>query len=178
MEFYVVCTDIETGEPVYHLYGGREDHGFDWIRASASMPLVSQSVEIDGKKLLDGGIADSVPVRYFESIGYDRNVVILTQPKGYLKKKNSALPLIRLKYKQYPKLAETMAERHNVYNETLAYIEAREQAGRLLVIRPPQALEISRAEKDPEKLRAVYEIGRAAAEKRLEEIKSYLKNGG
>ena len=78
MEFYIVCTDVETGKPVYHKYESFADHGFDWIRASASMPLVSQIVEIDGQKLLDGGIADAIPLQYFESIGYTRNVVILT----------------------------------------------------------------------------------------------------
>lgn len=78
MDFYVVCTDIETGEAVYHNYGGKDDHGFDWIRASASMPMVSQIVEIDGHKLLDGGVADSIPIKYFETLGYDKNVVVLT----------------------------------------------------------------------------------------------------
>ena len=58
MEFWLVCTDIETGLPVYHRYDGYHDHGFDWIRASASMPMVSRTVEIDGQKLLDGGISD------------------------------------------------------------------------------------------------------------------------
>ena len=85
MEFYSVCTDIETGKAVYHKYTGDEDSGFDWIRASASMPLVSKIVEIDGKKLLDGGMADSIPLKFFESIGYDRNVVVLTQPADYRK---------------------------------------------------------------------------------------------
>ena len=97
MAFYVVCTDIETGKAVYRKYDGMEDHGFDWIRASASMPLVSQIVEIDGQKLLDGGIADSIPVRFFERIGYDRNIVVLTQPADYQKKKNRLMPLIRQK---------------------------------------------------------------------------------
>lgn len=64
-EFYVVCTDIESGQPVYHKYLGQSDHGFDWIRASASMPLVSRIVEIEGRKLLDGGIADSSPCGTF-----------------------------------------------------------------------------------------------------------------
>ena len=96
MDFYVVCTDIETGEAVYHIYGGKDDHGFDWIRASASMPMVSQIVEIDGQKLLDGGIADSIPVRYFETIGYDKTIVVLTQPEHYQKKPNRLMPLIRL----------------------------------------------------------------------------------
>ena len=85
------------------------------------MPIVSQIVEIDGQKLLDGGVADSVPVKYFEEIGFDRNVVVLTQPEHYQKKKNSLMPLIRLKYRKYPKLVEAIENRHLVYNQTLAY---------------------------------------------------------
>ena len=176
MEFHVVCTDVETGKPVYHLYGDRTDHAFEWIRASASMPLVSRIVEIDGAKLLDGGIADSVPVQYFESIGYDRNIVVLTRPEGYRKKKDSLLPLMKLKYKAYPKLVETMANRHVEYNDTLDYIVRRERAGELLVIRPEAPLPVKRTEKDPEKLRQAYEIGRRTAARRIEEIKRYLGN--
>ena len=174
MEFYVVCTDIEKGEAVYHRYEGWEDHGFDWIRASASMPLVSRNVEIDGMKLLDGGMADSIPLKYFESIGYDRNVVILTQPEGYIKEKNSALPLIRMKYRKYPKLVELMTHRHEVYNQQVAYTEEKEKQGEVLVIRPKESLSISRTEKDPEVMRAVYKLGRAAAEERISEIKCFL----
>ncbi len=174
MEFYVVATDVETGEAVYHKYEGREDHGFDWIRASASMPLVSQIVEIDGQKLLDGGIADSIPVKFFESIGYDRNIAVLTQPKGYVKSKNSMLPLIKVKYRKFPKLVEAMANRHTMYNETVAYIEERERAGSLLVIRPERELPVSRVEKEPDNLRAAYEIGRQTAWKQMEQIQGYL----
>ena len=177
MEFYIVCTDVETGKPVYHRYEGWNDHGFDWIRASASMPMASQIVEIDGMKLLDGGISDSIPVRYFESIGYDRNVVILTQPKGFVKKKNSLIPLMKLKYRKYPEMVKTMANRHVAYNDATAYIEQRERAGKLLVIQPEEALGISRAEKDPAELKRVYEIGRETAARRLDEIKAYLNRG-
>lgn len=174
MEFYVVCTDVETGKPVYHRYEGLHDHGFDWIRASASMPLVSRIVEIDGQKLLDGGISDSVPLQYFERIGYDRNVVILTQPKGYLKKKNSLIPLMKLKYRKYPALVQTMADRHSEYNDTLAYIERQEATGKLLVIRPDAPLDIGKAEKDPGKLRQVYEQGRAVAARNLKQLQVFL----
>lgn len=174
MEFHVVCTDIETGKAVYHKYEGWEDHGFDWIRASASMPLVSQIVEIDGLKLLDGGIADSVPLRYFRSIGYEKNIIILTQPKGYVKGRNKAMPLIKAKYRAYPKLVEAMEQRHTVYNETLAYIAKEERKGSVLVFRPEAPLPVSRTETDPEKLRSAYEIGRTAAEENLAAIVQYM----
>lgn len=174
MEFHVVCTDIETGKAVYHKYEGWEDHGFDWIRASASMPLVSQIVEIDGLKLLDGGIADSVPLRYFQRIGYEKNVIILTQPKGYVKSRNKAMPLIKAKYRAYPKLVVAMEQRHTVYNEMLAYIAEEERKGSALVLRPEAPLPVSRTETDPEKLRSAYEIGRAAAEEKLAAIVQYM----
>lgn len=177
MEFYVVCTDVESGKAVYHKYEGREDHGFDWIRASASMPVVSQMVKIDGRNYLDGALADPIPVRYFESIGYDRNVAILTRPKSYTMKSQRMMPLIRAKYRKYPKLAAAMENRHRVYNDTLAYISQKERAGKLLVIRPENALPVSRVEKDPEKLEAAYEIGRQTAWTRLDEIRSFLVHG-
>lgn len=90
MEFYTVCTDLESGRAVYHNYTGRNDGGFDWIRASASMPLVSQIVEIDGKKYLDGGIADSIPVKFFEKKGYDKNRCRAHQTQGIYKGKKSS----------------------------------------------------------------------------------------
>ena len=174
MDFYVVCTDIETGKAVYHNYGGKDDHCFDWIRASASMPIVSQIVDIDGRKLLYGGIADSIPVKYFEELGYRKNVVVLTQPENYQKKKNRLMPLIRLKYRRYPKLVETMANRHLVYNATLDYIKDRERQGALFVIRPKEKLKIGKVEKNPDKLKEVYDIGRETAAAQIQAIKDFL----
>lgn len=173
-DFYVVCTDIESGKPVYHKYEGRNDHGFDWIRASASLPLVSQIVEIDGKKLLDGGISDSIPVKYFESIGYTKNIVVLTQPESYRKKKSGAIALIRAKYRKYPALIKAMEERHIMYNAQLDYICKKEAEGAILVIRPEESLPVHRAEKDPKKLRLAYEIGRSTSRKQLERIKRFI----
>lgn len=175
MEFYVVCTDIESGEAVYHRYDDFSDHGFDWIRASASMPLVSEIVEIDGVKMLDGGVADSIPLKYFESIGYDRNVVILTRPGDYRKKKNNIIPLIKLKYKKYPKFVKAMEERHIKYNETLEYIAAEEQKGNVLVIRPDEALLVGRIERNRDNLKAAYEIGRNTTIKKLDKVRKFLK---
>ncbi|MBQ9835358.1 MAG: patatin family protein [Akkermansia sp.] len=176
MPFYLVCTNVETGQPVYHQYMGWEDHGFEWIRASASMPLVSEFVEIDGCKLLDGGIADSIPLRYFESLGYNRNVVILTQPPMYEKKENALLFLVRLKYRKYPHLVRAMQQRHVVYNETLRYIEAKEQAGEIFVLRPESPLPVSRVEKNPANLRRAYEIGRQLAHSKLELVQGFLES--
>lgn len=175
MEFHIVCTDIVTGKPVYHEFKGREDHEFDWIRASASMPLVSEIVEIEGRKLLDGGIADAIPLQYFESIGYSRNVVILTQHAEYDKKETSAMFFIRFLYRKYPELIQAMEVRHLMYNAQRDYVNRQEAAGNALVIRPTEPLPVKRLTKDPAVLRATYNIGRATAEKRLDEIRNYLR---
>ena len=175
--FYITCTDVERGKPVYHEYRGRGDHGFDWIRASASLPVVSQMVEIDGRKLLDGGIADSIPVAYFERIGYTKNVVILTQPQGYRKEKNQLLPLIRVKYRHYPNLVKALETRHLMYNAELELIAEQENRGNLFVIRPHLPLEVKRMEKDPARLRTCYEMGRYAAETARERLLAFLNKG-
>lgn len=137
------------------------------------MPLVSQMVEIDGRRYLDGALADSIPVQYFESIGYDRNVVILTQPKGFRKKPDSLLPLMKLYYRKFPNLMESISTRHEHYNATLDYIACQEAARELFVIWPLEKLPIGRTEKDPDKLRQVYNIGRQITQERIEEIEKY-----
>lgn len=175
MEFYVTCTDVHTGKAVYHKCETGNAADMQWMRASASMPVVSRIVHIDGYSLLDGGIADPIPVRCFEHMGYTHNIVILTQPAGFIKQKNSMLPVIRAALRKYPKTVEAIADRHIRYNETLAYIAAREKDGGLLVLRPSRALEVGAREKDPEKLKEAYRLGRSDAEKRIGEIADFCR---
>ena len=174
MDFFVVCTDVKTGEPIYHKCRKGDAEDVLWMEASASMPLAAKIVKIGHYCLLDGGVADSIPVRFFESIGYKRNLIILTQPKGYIKKKNKFLPAIRARYFRYPAFVEAVADRHERYNETLSYISMLEQAGKDYVIRPPIPLEIGAMERDPAQLRRVYETGRAVAQIQVEKIRDFL----
>ena len=164
MDFFVVCTDVRTGDA--------ED--IQWMQASASMPLAARIVKIGHYQLLDGGIADSIPVRFFESIGYKRNLIVLTQPKGFVKKKNKMLPAIRARYLRYPAFVEAVADRHERYNETLEHISMLEQTGQAYVIRPPSPLEIGSMERDPAQLRRVYETGRAVAEIQVDKIAAFV----
>ncbi len=175
VEFHVVATDVNTGLPVYHKCSDGGDNDLDWIRASASMPLVSRIVEINGRQLLDGGISDSIPLAYYQSIGYDRNLVILTRPKNYVKGKNKLLPLMRMRLSKYPNLITAIANRHNDYNKTLEYIWNEEQKGNVFVICPDEELPISRVEHNPDRIQNVYDIGRQTAIKNLEKIKMFLE---
>ena len=172
--FYIGAVDVRTGQMAYHLCtdGGAQD--MLWMRASASMPLVSRPVPIGDRLFLDGGIVDAVPYAYMESIGYDRNVIVLTRPAGYVKQKSSALPLAKVLLRRYPAVIEAMAVRHERYNAQMRQIAAREQAGQALVLRPPQPLGIRRTEKDPAALERVYQTGRQVMNARLEELKAFL----
>ena len=174
VEFYVVATDINNGKAVYKKLDSADGYGLDYMRASASLPLVSKPVKIDGKELLDGGIADSIPLEFFINKGYEKNLVILTQPKDYIKQKNSLLPLMKISLRKYPKLIEAMANRHILYNNQIKYTEDAEKNGSAFIIRPSEKLPIGRLEKDPEVLKAVYDLGRKEAIKNLDKIKEYL----
>lgn len=175
MAFYVVCTDVLTGNPVYQLLSEATEETYDWIRASASMPLASKVVELQGRKLLDGGVADSIPLEYFESIGYHRNVVILTQPAGYQKEHNKLMALMRLSLRHYPKRIEAMDKRHLMYNRQLQYVAQAEQEGRCLVIRPEGKIPIGHISHDASQMRLVYEQGRRVGEKYLDRIKAFYE---
>ena len=173
MVFYAVCTDVETGKAVYKQLTEATPLTYDWIRASASMPLASKVVELEGMKVLDGGVADSIPLKYFESIGYEKNVVILTQPDGYVKEHNKLMPLMRIALRKYPKMIEAMDKRHLMYNKQLVYVYEAEQAGRALVIRPSEKLPIGHISHDPKEMQRVYDIGRETGLKYIEDIKKF-----
>ena len=173
-EFHIVCTDALTGEPVYRQLNVMNDEGLEWIRASASMPLVSRPVSLGGRLLLDGGISDSIPLRYFQGQGFERNIVILTQPKGFFKKKTKLMPLFHLFMRPYPAIIRAMARRHLMYNEELSYLEEQERQGNILLIYPQDVLPIGRTEQDERKMRRVYAMGRTKAEEMLGEIQAFV----
>lgn len=173
--FYVGCSNVETGKPEYiRCTDFREQ--MDYMRASASLPLVSRIVETGGMKLLDGGTTDSIPVAYFRSIGYKKNIIVLTRPEGYVKKPDSAVRVIEKVYSKYPEYVQACRERHEMYNRTLQYIDYYEKTGKILVIRPTREVKIGRIEKDSDKLKYMYKLGRHDARVRLKEIKEFIED--
>jgi predicted patatin/cPLA2 family phospholipase len=175
MVFIVVCTDVLTGKAVYHRMDSVSFDELEWLRASASMPLASRVVEVECRKLLDGGVADSIPLEYFESIGYQRNVVVLTQPAGFVKEPNRLMPLMRIGLRRYPRMIEAMDKRYLMYNEQLTFVRQAEQEGRCMVIRPDERIPIGHVSHDPEQMRLVYRLGRDMGERKIEEIKAFYK---
>ena len=175
MEFYCVATDVESGKPVYHKCtdGGKED--LKWIQASASMPLVSRIVRIDGGSYLDGGTSDSIPLKFMESKGYDRILVVETQPVDYVKGQQKFMPLVKAVYKKYPAMIECMDKRHLMYNEEKRYIRDKERLGEVMVIRPEEPLNINPIEKDPKEIERVYELGRKAGKEKGEKLRIFFE---
>lgn len=175
IDFWMVMTDIETGESVYHQMKEFTHEELEWMRASASMPLVSKPVEIDGRKMLDGGMTNSIPLEAFQQMGYERNVVILTQPQSYYKKPSRINWLFKVFCRKYPKIAEIMKRRYIMYNSQLDFIHKEEQKGNTLLIYPEEPLNIGRTEMNEEKMRRVYDMGREKGEQMLQQIKDFLE---
>ena len=162
--FHVVATDCATGRAVYKRLDKADARAFDWIRASASMPLVSRPVAIDGGLYLDGGLSDGIPLRYFESIGYEQNVVITTRPHGYRKFPRKRMCFLKPLLGRHPAIYQALKNRHVWYNETLEYIDSRVAAGKAILIAPKKPLGISRVCHDPDVMQRIYDIGRQAGE--------------
>jgi predicted patatin/cPLA2 family phospholipase len=162
-EFHVVCTDVMTGEPLYHRIDVMDDEGFEWLRASGSMPLVSQPVLRDGRLYLDGGISDSIPIVRAREQGFPNSVVVLTRNKGYRKPSKSYVPM--LFYRKYPALREALAMRNTIYNRQIEEVERLEQEGKIVVIRPEKPIEVGRMERNTSKLLALYDEGYEMAAK-------------
>ena len=175
IDFYVTCTDVESGQAVYQKCPSVRGNDIDWVRASASLPLFSRIVEIEGQKLLDGGIADSIPLKAFEKLGFERNIVVLTRIAGYQKKPTSSMPLLRRSLKAYPKFLQTAQNRHNIYNQEVAYTEKEEREGNVCLIRPSEYLKVGRLERKPEKLQEMYELVRKDALAKLTEVKRFVE---
>ncbi|MBM7642953.1 patatin-like phospholipase family protein [Streptococcus loxodontisalivarius] len=171
-DFYAVATNIESGQPEYIKIENVFDQ-MEALRASSALPLANEIVTYDGKKYLDGGLSDSIPVEFAKSLGFDHLIVILTRPASYRKKASSGR-LYKLLYRKYPNFVKTAIKRPESYNQTLDKIEKAEQAQELFVIQPSQDLEIGRLEKNPAKFDEIYQIGLADAQDKLGKLKEYL----
>lgn len=174
MEFHVVATDVHTGQAEYKKLERMDDNDLEWIRASSYMPGVSHPVPIDGHMYLDGAVADSIPLKYFQQQGYERNIVVLTQPKGFRKKLSRFIPVMDFLLRRYPVLAKTFRRRPEMYNGQLDYIDEQERLGNALLVYPDKPFRIGRIDHRAHLVRETYEIGRQKALDMLPQIKEFL----
>lgn len=176
MHFTVVCTDLDTGKPVYHECPNGDVEDIEWMRASASIPVASRPVKLAGKKLLDGGVSDPIPVDWMLAQGYEKVVVVLTRDAQYRKSANPKLQLfLKLVLHKYPAFLKDLEERHIHYNETLDKLASLEKEGRVHIIRPSQPVKAAMIERDENNLERIYQTGRKDMKMDLDKLTSYLK---
>ncbi|MDY2776997.1 MAG: patatin family protein [Collinsella sp.] len=177
MAFTVVCTDVDTGDAVYRPLENGDERDIEWMRASASIPVVSRPVRIGGGRYLDGGVADPIPIDWMLRRGHARNVAILTQPAGFRKEPVRALGAIRRALRPYPRLVELIETRHERYNAILDRVARLERSGGLFVIRPSESVKVPAVVRDPEVLEHVYQVGRRDGAEALARLGRYLQDG-
>ncbi|MBE6467307.1 MAG: patatin family protein [Alphaproteobacteria bacterium] len=174
-KFYAVCSNIETGKAEY-IHCTELRRSITYLRASASLPVFSKIVEIDGKKLLDGGICDSIPLEASQKMGFEKNVVVLTRPEGYKKKKSKFDSFSKWVYRKFPLFAQAIENRADMYNKQLEFVESEaKNSPNTLIIRPSVDLGVKRMEKDLGKVKAMYELGRKDALSILDNLKEFWK---
>ena len=172
IDFYTVLTNVESGEAEYvKIHDAFEQ--METLRATSAMPFVSKMVEINGKKYLDGGIADSIPLHFCQQLGYDKIIVVLTRPLDYRKTPTNPL-IFNAFYRRYPKLVERLTNRYADYNRAVEDVIRLNEQGEIFVIRPSVTLPIRRIEKDVAKVQAMYDLGVSDAKIAIPMLKQYL----
>lgn len=174
--YYAVVTNVETGMPEYiRIDDCLKD--LEILRASSALPMASKIINVDGKKYLDGGISDAIPIDKCLDLGYDKVIVILTRDLDYRKESLSLKTINRLKkkFKKYPKLVDIMVNRYKNYNDTIEKIIRLEKEGKIFVIRPTLEININLIERDKNKLQEVYDLGVSDCDKQINKLNKYLK---
>ena len=165
--YEMVTTSCKTGKACYYEEKKDANRVIDIVKASSSLPFVCPITYVDGEPMLDGGIADSIPILRARELGYDNNVVVLTRNKGY-RKSEKKMKTASFFYKEYPELQEAIRRRNAIYNQQISMIEELEAKGEIIVIRPERPIEVGRMERDTKKLLALYEEGYNIAMRNVE----------
>ena len=172
----IVTTNCLTGKAEYMTEDSDNDRLMKLCRASSSMPLLTPIVNIDNVPYLDGGLADSVPIRRAQQMENEKIVVILTKNQGYRKSVLSPTMqrVYKRAYKSYPNLIRTIFRRSFEYNKTMNYLDQLEKRGEIFILRP-QVKPVSRLERNKETLHAFYEHGYKYTERKFDDLMGYLE---
>jgi len=173
-EFYSVVTDIEEGKAVYYKLTDGGPHDIQYIRASATVPVLCRTVKLDGHKFVDGGMTCSIPLEKAMELGCKKNIVVCTKMEGYGKDGMNTKPLLRAVFRKYPNFVKNINECEDVYEKELALVKKCEEDGSAFVLRPSRLVTNNVAEKNVETLRALYELGRQDMTDRLEELRKWM----
>ena len=173
IDFYATVTNVDSGKAEYIKVKNVFEQ-MEVFRATSALPYMSEMIELDTGKYLDGGISDSIPVEKCKELGYDKIIVVLTRPKEYRKKKSNGL-LAKIAYRKYPQLVQAINNRYKNYNDCIEKVIDMENKKEIFVIRPTKTIKIKRMEKNPDKLQEMYNLGIKDAENIIDELKTYLE---
>ncbi|MFQ9615477.1 MAG: patatin family protein [Clostridium butyricum] len=166
--------NIETGKVEYFDKDSLDDKNMI-LRASCAIPLMFPFAKINGKLYADGGLKDSIPIKKSIVDGNKKNVIVLTRNEGYVKKQSKANKLTYKLYKnKYPKLADVLNNRYSEYNSQIKFCEELEKKGDAIIIRPTVKMDVSRFERDKNKLKEIYNNGYNLIINDKEKIRSFL----
>ena len=176
-ELKVGTTDLKTGREVF-FSKAELDEDFTAVKASSSLPFISNIISYRGHELLDGGCA--MPIALERSIfdGNDKNIVVLTRDISFRKNPRPEFPraALRVKFGDYPNFVDVMMKRPETYNNELELCRRKEKEGNALVIRPSKPIITGRYEKDPERLKLIYEMGMKDCEKLLPKVREFMSD--
>ena len=171
----ITATDCNNGGPVYIDIDQCNDI-ITAIKASSSVPFVTQTVGFQDMNLLDGGISDPIPIRKSIEDGNNKNVIILTNEDGYTQKAFKMKRLANRMYPHYKDLVKSILDCHSLYHETMDYIKELEDEKKVFVIRPSIYLKLKTFDRNTTRIKALYELGYKDAEKKYSELKKWLQS--
>ncbi len=172
-EIISVVTNVETGKAEY-LKCDRDDRSFTNVRASCALPLLFPEIEINGEKYLDGGVADSIPYKHAIESGCDKNIIILTRPRDYVKTDETMMKVAEKRYRKHPEFIDAMRTRAQRYNECVGELIQLQSEGKVFVFTPKTTFNVGRTEGDPVKLKRLYDHGYNHAKWALDSLRKYL----
>ncbi|ANU20335.1 patatin family protein [Planococcus plakortidis] len=173
-EFVVGTTDCMTGEAIYYRKPLAPDELLKVVRASSSLPFMSHPVEFGGRLLMDGSLADPLPIGQALSDGVSKPIVVMTREKNYRKRQTPLMRLAPAFARQYPGLAKALEDRQRIYNESLERIEALEAHNDAIIVRPRNLHRLRGIERDQERLAALYVQGYRDAELVVPRAKKFI----
>ena len=175
-DFFAVVTNLDTGSPEY-IKIEKPIEQLEELRATSAMPLLSKTIKINDKKYLDGAVSDSIPVMKALEMGYEKVVVITTQPYDYKKKEltEKEIKKFQKRYKKYPNFINAAIDRPKKYNNTLDKMKKLEKEKKIFVIRPSEKIEINPIKKNIEDLDFVYNLGLNDIKNKYKDLIEYLK---
>jgi len=148
-----------------------DDEHHSILKATCAIPVIFPGVRWNGRIYYDGGLADSIPLKKSIIDGNTKNLVILTQPKGFVKTYNEKYDrAISLIGRKYPLMPDVLRNRHLVYNQSVALCEEQEILGNAVILRPEYP--INSLESDFSQLEKAYHHGYDLCNAQIESIKN------